>query len=1040
MSHYSGMPTVNIPIYTINEKGYKLPVSVDYHSRGIKVEEVASRVGIGWALNYGGNISRQVRGSADESTYGYLNLDFYDDFFTNSTTRSSVYSASTNHNYDFVPDQFYLSANGSGGKFIFDQNDGQPVLQEFENTLISYTIESSKIASFIVTDEYGNKYYYGKSKDGSRNARDYDVTKLITQVQGESVVLSNPSITEYYNTWHLMEIETPDDGKIEFYYVEEIPVYYRRSYDKINDDKKPESFFSKVIGHQYQLSEIRFSTGKLVFQKSSTERSDLDNAYALDRVELYDQNNSLVRKYQFGYQYTTAASNGNQLSYLKTIESQAAKRLFLKSIQEKDSQNNALPAYSFDYNSTVLPNRFSNSQDVWGYYNGANNGEYLTFFNYASYNVDRTVQGAYSGAGLLTKITFPTGGSTEYTYDQNVAMPSAVMRNIISQNINPLETVSDGLGFLDLSYYDGRRAYIKPITIGNISGVVNVSNFWVQNASIMDFNFSIEGIGGSPVYSLIPGQTTFIDIGSGVYYLKVSPKSSGFDPYNFDHGFNINLSWQQPEVNQNELIYAGGKRINTVVNKLADGSVASRKEYRYVDSQGETTGLIFGMPNCYTLNKELSIGGFQVFEAYGAVPGSPLNMGQGNSVGYSKVTEYFGTVSSNQGRTDYEFTDLENTGDYYKFPYTMPTDNEWLRGKPLVIANYRKKTDGSFELVKKVENEYLYGDYVDEFGSSSYNVFIPFLGMNNPIPISTSITPDLDRLYLKNKRLFRFPLAIFAFEMNDYGSIDPNGDVYYKIYHITGGSLDLNKTQTTDYVNGVASLITTTDYFYNYDDHYQLSRTETTNSNGDVIKNYLRYPQDYNSGVENFNTLISNNIVGKVVDNRTYNGSLLVSGIQNKFNNDGLVTDVYKFETDVTDLAFNAGNAYTFSHEANYHYTNSNLDQVFPENDIKTVYLWDSKGEYVMAKVENATYSQLSSLQNKVCTYSSKTLYNNIKSLVSGAIITTYSYDPLIGISEQTDTNGVTSYFEYDSFGRLKFVKNDDSHIQNMVRYNYGSN
>lgn len=1035
VSHYAGLPTVSIPIYTINEKGVSIPVSVNYHARGIKVEEIASRVGIGWALNHGGLISRQIRGSADESTYGYLNLDIYDDFFTNVNTRNSAWMTYSSHDqYDFVPDQFYLDANGISGKFIFDQIDGQPVLQKFDNVTISYTIESSKIASFIVTDSKGNKYYFGKSKNGLRTARDYETTKLITQVQGSSPVLSNPSETGLFDSWHIMEIETPANGKVEFFYTEETPIYYRRAYDRINAQRLPESFFHQVYGHQYQLSEITFSAGKLAFTPSTSSRADLNDAYALDNIKLYDSNNNLKKQFQFTYSYTTSLTNGNQLDYLKNIESQAAKRLFLNSIQEKDSQNNTIPPYSFTYNSTVLPNRFSNSQDVWGYYNGANNGQYLTFFNYSTFNVDRTVNSSFAEAGLLNKITYPTGGYTQFTYEDNMAVPNPDLNQLVFQSTNPVETKDDGLGFLDLSYYNGRE-YIKPINIGYIFGVVEVKNFWVQNVNEMDFTFSIYPTSGSPVYLLTPGQTEFINLSTGNYYLKVKPKSSGFDPYNFQHAFNINLTWQHQPISEEDSIYAGGKRIQKLENKLEDNSIATIREYIYEDSSGESSGKIFGVPNCYSINKVLSNGRFIVFDPYGAVPGSVLNMGYGNNVGYSSVTEFAGQVSDNSGKTEYEFTDVENTGEYYKFPYTIPTDNEWLRGKPLRIKNYKRNSNGSYELVRKVENEYLYSD------GSLVNAFIPFLGMSNPILNTTSISPPLDRLYLKNEKLFRFPLAIFAQDVDDYGVIDPNGDLKYKVHYLTGGTLDLKKSITTEYTNGIPDLVKIIEYFYDYNDHYQLSYSEATNSNGNIIKEMFHYPQDYDSGVQNFSTLISNNIVGTPIDMRTYNGSTLISGTQIKYNNSGQPTDVYKFHSSVSDVAFSTGNPYTFTHKATYEYNSyGNLGQIFPDNDIKTSILWDSKGIYPMAEVVNATYSQIVSLNGKACTYSSKTLFNSLKSLVPNAQISTFSYNPLFGMSEQTDANGVTRYFDYDLFGRLKVIKNDDGHIQQKADYNFGSN
>lgn len=626
------------------------------------------------------------------------------------------------------------------------------------------------------------------------------------------------------------------------------------------------------------------------------------------------------------------------------------------------------------------------------------------------------------------------GGYTQFTYEQNIAIPNPDLNQLVFQSINPAETEEDGLGFLDLSYYNGKE-YIKTISIGYIVGVVDVSNFWVQNVNIMDFTFSICPTSGTPVYVLTPGQTDFINLTTGDYYLKVKPKTSGFDPYNPSYAFNINLSWIEQAVSEEDSVYAGGKRILKLENKLEDNSTVIIREFKYEDSTGKTSGNIFGVPNCYSKNKVLSSGSLIVYEPYGAVPGSVLNMGYGNSVGYSNVIEYVGKVSNNIGKTEYEFTNVENTGDYYKFPYTIPTDNEWLRGKLLSIKNYKRNTNGTYELVRKVENEYLYSD------GSSVNVFIPFLGMTNPILNTTSISPSLDRLYLKNEKLFRFPLAIFAQEVGDYGSVDPNGDLKYKVHYLTGGTLDLKRTVTTEYTSGVPNIINNIVYFYDYNDHYQLSYSETTNSNGNIVKDIFYYPQDYDSGVQNFSTLISNNIVGKPIDVRTYNGSTLVSGTQTKYNNSGQPTDMYKFQSSVTDVAFSTSNPYTFTHKATYEYNSSrNLDQVFPDNDIKTAILWDSKGIYPMAEVINATYSQIGSLNGKVCTYSSKTLFNSLNSLVPNAQIYTYSYNPLFGTSEQTDANGVTRYFDYDLFGRLKTIKNDDSHIQQKVDYNYEYN
>jgi hypothetical protein len=71
VSLYTGIPNISIPLYDINNGNLDLRVSVSYHSGGVRVEEVASSVGLGWTLNAGGIIGRNVRGLQDENNYWY---------------------------------------------------------------------------------------------------------------------------------------------------------------------------------------------------------------------------------------------------------------------------------------------------------------------------------------------------------------------------------------------------------------------------------------------------------------------------------------------------------------------------------------------------------------------------------------------------------------------------------------------------------------------------------------------------------------------------------------------------------------------------------------------------------------------------------------------------------------------------------------------------------------------------------------------------------------------------------------------------------
>lgn len=52
-----------------------------------------------------------------------------------------------------------------------------------------------------------------------------------------------------------------------------------------------------------------------------------------------------------------------------------------------------------------------------------------------------------------------------------------------------------------------------------------------------------------------------------------------------------------------------------------------------------------------------------------------------------------------------------------------------------------------------------------------------------------------------------------------------------------------------------------------------------------------------------------------------------------------------------------------------------------------------------------------------------------------GTFMTTYTHRPLTGITSMTDANNVTTYYEYDAFGRLSLVRDDKGSI--VKKYNY---
>jgi YD repeat-containing protein len=56
---------------------------------------------------------------------------------------------------------------------------------------------------------------------------------------------------------------------------------------------------------------------------------------------------------------------------------------------------------------------------------------------------------------------------------------------------------------------------------------------------------------------------------------------------------------------------------------------------------------------------------------------------------------------------------------------------------------------------------------------------------------------------------------------------------------------------------------------------------------------------------------------------------------------------------------------------------------------------------------------------------------------LANALVTTYTYAPIIGITSQTDPNGKITYFGYDGLGRLENVKDFDENLIKSIDYQY---
>lgn len=68
----TGIANIGIPLYTANSGKLTVPISLNYHPSGIRVNQEATWVGLGWDLNVGGRITLEVKGGYDPYVNQYL--------------------------------------------------------------------------------------------------------------------------------------------------------------------------------------------------------------------------------------------------------------------------------------------------------------------------------------------------------------------------------------------------------------------------------------------------------------------------------------------------------------------------------------------------------------------------------------------------------------------------------------------------------------------------------------------------------------------------------------------------------------------------------------------------------------------------------------------------------------------------------------------------------------------------------------------------------------------------------------------------------
>lgn len=403
----TGLPDITIPLHTIKVDGVSLPVTLNYVASGIKVNDIATPVGLKWLLNCGGMVSRNVIGKADETGYGWLNID-HNLLLEGTTTCDPTFNEFFyNGGYDFAPDRFSYSLLDESGNFVFDPLGN--IVKTIQNGVrIETNInEESVLESFFkITDTKGNIYQFEVQE---RN------TIYSIRTQGG---FSREDDNMAPVGWKLSKIITPLGKEITFDYdlYEYSTGFYTTGYDynvDPNNSGGPESIYGMFTNQTDQVTESK------LISKITGDNEEVDFIYE------FDSSLSVMKKKLTQIRISERVTGQPLKNIFLNYEVYSGDhRLMLKGVTICSGDETPIQSYEFNYKGESIPNLLptlgSSCQDIFGYINSNTVEWMIPVLPTGSYPVsNREVDHSTITKGILEKITYPTGGSTMFTYEPN---------------------------------------------------------------------------------------------------------------------------------------------------------------------------------------------------------------------------------------------------------------------------------------------------------------------------------------------------------------------------------------------------------------------------------------------------------------------------------------------------------------------------------------------------------------------------------------------------------------------------------------------
>ncbi|SDJ11987.1 RHS repeat domain-containing protein [Chryseobacterium jejuense] len=508
-------------------------ISLNYNSSGFIPAKKNNYVGYNWLLNFGGSVTRQVNGVADDRvgdniTHGFLytvrnasnsNLNIYNGAYPrlNGTSDNLIVN---NVQAELKPDKFSFNFFGNSGYFYIG-NDGKPVISSNDSnlkiSLDEVSLQSNwnctpDFSKIVITDGKGTKYLFGGQHEN---------LEVNYGLGSQGGVNTEQNTNFYINSWNLYEVQYTNGEKLEiknkklgfigmgntfcksinslpnkthfktFQFLFDVNVHYSQTNSLQSYTLNGNLISEGGSSSNYQQPVRTFSSVKKVIPeqiifngKFIIDFKYTTVAFAAPEFDMY-----LLDEVNINYPNNTPNSTPNNIKKFTFNYLSSGSYRFLSGIQDQSGKK-----YSLDYyNLNNLPSPNTLGVDFWGYWNGKNETTNKLIPSY-QLNTDtgdlqiigdtRNPNLSLYNVSLLKMLTYPTGGYTIFEYEPN-SYGKKVVRDYSGSFFKTLRNENGYVGgarISKLSNFDGQNTTVKEYKYitnyaepnqGGSSGVLN---------------------------------------------------------------------------------------------------------------------------------------------------------------------------------------------------------------------------------------------------------------------------------------------------------------------------------------------------------------------------------------------------------------------------------------------------------------------------------------------------------------------------------------------------------------------------------------